>query len=405
LPTWSHFILAASSQFERILGQRADRRRKLYNGRIECQYYQFHGPRPGESQKTTCHVSTDEGPSAVDAPNGQSLPVATRHSTTPVFGGLTKAAYRQAEDFRNRLIKRVRHLRRWPKRGITCYRLYERDVPEVPLVVDRYEDRLHIAEFDRPHERTPAEHADWLDLMAQTAAEVVDVPPAHVHLKRRARQRRASQYEKLDSGGETLIAHEGGLRFRLNLTDYIDTGLFLDHRITRAKVRDMSAGKRVLNLFGYTGAFTVYAAAGGAAATTTVDLSRNYLDWAQQNLDLNDLSGPQHRFVRADVMTFVRDLHPDVRFDLAIVDPPTYSNSKSTANDWDIQRDHVVMLNKLARHLTNEGVIVFSTNFRKFKFAADQLVGLATHEISKQTVPEDFRNRRIHRCWLLRSAR
>ncbi len=401
LPTWSHFILAAGSQFERIVGQCADRRRKLYNGRVACQYYQFHGPRPGEEKKTMSPVATGEESDAVQPRNGHSPPVAAKSNVTPVFGGLTEAAYRQAEDFRNRLAKRVRHLRRWPKRGITCYRLYERDVPAVPLVVDRYEDRLHIAEFDRPHERTPAEHADWLDLMAQSAADVVGVPQAHVHLKRRARQRRTAQYEKLDTSGETLIAHEGGLRFRVNLTDYIDTGLFLDHRITRAKIRDMSAGKQVLNLFGYTGAFTVYAAAGGAAATTTVDLSRNYLDWAQQNLELNGLNGPSHRFVRADVMAFVRDLHPDVHFDLAIVDPPTYSNSKRTSNDWDIQRDHVAMLNKIARHMADEGVIVFSTNFRKFQFALDQLAGLAAHEISKQTVPEDFRNRRIHRCWLL----
>ena len=167
----------------------------------------------------------------------------------------------------------------------------------------------------------------------------------------------------------------------------------------------MCAGKRVLNLFGYSGAFTVYAAAGGAAATTTVDLSPNYLDWARQNLELNDLGGPQHRFVRADVVRFVRDLHPDVCFYVAVVDPPTYSNSKSTQHDWDIQRDHVDLLNKLARHLTNGGVIVFSSNVRKFNFAADQIVGLAAHEITKQTIPEDFRNRRIHRCWLIRQRR
>ncbi len=415
LPTWSHFILAASSQFERTIGQRADRRRKLYNGRIECQYYQFHGPRPGSGLVSGSDAETpgqrgipsseEKTAANVEASDVQDASLARRvtsNDAAPAFGGLTDAAHRQAVDFRNRLANRVRHLRRWPKRGITCYRLYERDVPEIPLVVDRYEDRLHIAEFDRPHDRTPAQHADWLDLMAKTAAEVMEVPKSHVYLKRRVRQRCSSQYEKLGSSGETIIAHEGGLRFRVNLSDYIDTGLFLDHRITRSKVRDMCGDKRVLNLFGYSGAFTVYAASGGATATTTVDLSHNYLDWARQNLELNDLGGPQHRFVRADAMRFVRDLHPDIFFDVAIVDPPTYSNSKSTQYDWDIQRDHVELLNKLARHLTSGGVIVFSSNFRKFKLVADELVNLAAHEITKQTIPEDFRNRRIHRCWLLR---
>ena len=204
------------------------------------------------------------------------------------------------------LTKRVRHLRRWPKQGITCYRLYEQDIPEVPLVVDRYEDCLHIAEFSRPTEHTPAEHADWLDLMLRTAAEVTEVPVNNVFLKRRERQRGAAKYERLEAEQRTINAHEGGLLFEVNLSNYLDTGLFLDHRITRGMVHEAAAGKRFLNLFAYTGSFSVYAAAGGAAETVTVDLSNTYLDWARRNMALNGFTGPNHEFVRDDTLHFLK---------------------------------------------------------------------------------------------------
>ena len=171
----------------------------------------------------------------------------------------------------------------WPtKRGITCYRIYERDIPEIPLVVDRYEDALHIAEFERPHDRTPAEHADWLDLMVRTAAEALETPRDLVFVKHRRRQRGAAQYEPVDDRLATRVVQEGGLKFQVNLSDYVDTGLFLDHRITRSMVRDAATGTNFLNLFAYTGSFTVYAAAGGAAQTTTVDLLPGHLEWARR---------------------------------------------------------------------------------------------------------------------------
>ena len=189
------------------------------------------------------------------------------------------------------------------------------------------------------------------------------------------------------------------MTFRVNLSDYLDTGLFLDHRITRQMVREQAAGKKFINLFGYTGSFTVYAADGGAKSTTTVDASQTYLSWAKDNLALNELERPTHRLVRADAMDYVRDLDQDIQFDLAVVDPPTYSNSKEHPRDWDIQRDYVELLRRLANHMTPGGVIFFSTNFRRFKLAAEELPHLRFREISKHTVPEDFRNRRIHRCW------
>ena len=493
LPTWSHYILTAWSDFEDLVGQPAHRRRKLYNARIECTYYQFHGPRPGQGNGGyRLQVTGDSGERGASAPcsdgergasapcsdcereasapcsdgeRGASAPCSSvdgdrgdaqqasaessgrtayadaeianckmqiancelpdgnrtpgtltndkgpmtndhRQSAIPpprpAFGGLTAKAGRQAETFRSRLAHRARHLRRWPtKRGITCYRLYDRDVPEIPLVVDRYEDCLHLAEYDRPHDRTPAEHGDWLDLMARTAGEVLGVPPGRVFMKRRERQRGTEQYERFAEAGRTFDVQEGGLTFRVNLSDYLDTGLFLDHRITRSLVRDAAGGKRFLNLFGYTGSFTVYAAAGGAAEATTVDLSNTYLDWAKENLRLNGALDGRHRFVRDDARAFLEYHRPGRAYDLAVVDPPTFSNSKKTERDWDIQRDHAELLTRLVEFMSPGGIIFFSTNSRRFKFAPAGAPGVTVREISRQTVPEDFRNQRIHRCWRL----
>jgi len=460
LKTWSHYILTSYPDFEQLIGQQADRRRKLYNGRIQCTYYQFHGPKPeraatasdskedsplplgegqgeGEAQKGTGTVAASRGgedtlseatepvpfcdgpprgarkegdkrkkgdrhrgdsASPTAAPVGATEPVPLFPAAKPAFGGLSPKAREQAELFARRLAKRAQHLRRWPTRqGITCFRLYERDIPEIPLVVDRYEECLHIAEFDRPHERTVAEHADWLDLMVATAAKTLAVDRKRVFLKRRERQRGTAQYERVDQQGQTFIVGEGGLRFEVNLSDYLDTGLFLDHRITRSMVREAAAGKRFLNLFGYTGSFSVYAAAGGAASTTTVDLSNTYLAWAERNMALNGLAGPEHRFLRDDSLDFVRGCRDT--FDLAVVDPPTFSNSKRTEEFWEVQRDHAALLNALLQRITPGGVVFFSTNFRRFKFDPEAIAGATLREISRQTVPPDFRNRRIHRCW------
>ena len=403
LPTWSHYVLTDHPNFEEILGQKADRRRKLYNGRIACTYFQFHGPRPprptaesadetGETGKTE-ELSTAEVPAKTTAETPTETP-----EIKAVFGGLSAKTIEQGKLFRTRLLKRAHHLRRWPtRREITCFRLYDRDIPEIPLVVDRYENALHITEYERPHDRTPAEHADWLDLMARTAANALEVDPRDTFLKSRLRQRGATQYEKVDRSRCIYEVGEGGLRFLVNLSDYIDTGLFLDHRITRSEVRDQAKGKRFLNLFAYTGAFTVYAADGAAVETTTVDLSKQYLEWAQRNLKLNGFDGPEHRFVNEDCLAFLD--REGRQYDLAVVDPPTFSNSKKTEVEFDIQRDHVLLLRKLFKRMAPGGVVYFSTNFRRFRFEEDRFEGVSIREISKRTVPEDFRNQRIHRCW------
>ncbi len=428
LKTWSFYLLTAGADFEELLGQPADRRRKLYNSRIECTYYQFFGPKPPtmDGACVSREVQADQGPVAdsepaiagaeaaePQQPDAGESPVPRKQTgkrSAPrrrqAFGGLSEKAFAQAELFRSRLTKRAHHLRRWPTRqGITCYRLYDRDIPEIPLIVDRYEDCLHIAEYERPHDRTRAEHADWLDLMKRTAAETLGLELSNTFLKYRRRQRGESQYERFGQEHRTCLACEGGLRFEVNLSDYLDTGLFLDHRITRGMVREAAAGKRFLNLFSYTGAFTVYAAAGGAKSTTTVDLSNTYLEWAQRNMTLNQLAGHEHRFVRDDAMSFLR-AHPCLpSYDLALVDPPTFSNSKRTENFFDIQRDHVELLNRLVELMTPGGLVFFSSNFRRFKLAETQLRGVTIREISRQTVPPDFRNARIHRTWkIIRAA-
>ncbi len=336
----------------------------------------------------------------------------------PAFGGLRERDINELNDFEGRLAKRARHLRKWPSRGITCYRVYERDCPDVPVVVDRYEGHAHIFEHEREHSRTLAQHLDWLDEIAKRTAKVLEIDLANVHVKSRPKQRGLAQHEKLDEQGTTLVAHEGGLKFEVNLTDYADTGLFLDHRITRGMVRELAGGKRFLNLFAYTGSFSVYAAAGNALTTTSVDLSNTYMDWAARNMRLNGLidvahdAQTRHRFVRSDVIEFLQAEQEgleiageDGLYDLAVVDPPTFSNSKRTEDDWEVQEGHTRVLGLLLPLMSPGGTIFFSTNYRRFKLAEAELSGISPNlriqEISGKTVPEDFRNERIHRCWKL----
>jgi len=400
LPTWSHYIITSYPKFERLIQKEADRRRKLYNGRIECTYYQFHGPRPGTVVDRK-RVEVSESQTEQTSP----LALKAAEEPTAVFGGDLQKTVEQCEIFSNRLAKRARHLRRWPtKRGITCLRLYERDIPEIPLVVDRYEDHLHIVEFDRPHERDLAQHADWLEKLVETASQTLDIPKDQIFLKQKHRKSGSEQHQRVDKASYELRVQEGGLTFIVNLSDYVDTGLFLDHRQTRDMVRKQASGKRVLNLFGYTGAFTVYAIDGGASSTVTVDLSKNYLSWAHRNLLANEYPTDNHQFVRADAMEFVTEMASPNEFDIAIVDPPTFSNSKRLETDWDIQRQHVELLNATLAAIKPGGMIYFSTNFRRFKLDEDALHSTSIVEISKHTIPEDYRNRRIHRCWKIHKA-
>lgn len=281
-----------------------------------------------------------------------------------------------------------------------AFRVYDRDIPELPFAVDWYAGALHIAEYARPHDRDESEHDVWVDRMAGAAAEALGVDAGDVFVKKRARQRGASQYQRVAEAGAWRTVEENGIRFQVNLSDYVDTGLFLDHRPLRHDVFRASKGKAVLNLFGYTGAFSVHAAAGGATRVTTVDLSRNYLSWARDNMTLNELDPQQHGWVEADVMAWVREASRGrPSWDLAIVDPPTFSNSRRTKEDFDVQANHAELLACVRALVRPGGTIWFSTNFRRFRFEVESLPGARIEEISEKTIPPDYRNRRIHRVW------
>ncbi|MBQ3352036.1 MAG: bifunctional 23S rRNA (guanine(2069)-N(7))-methyltransferase RlmK/23S rRNA (guanine(2445)-N(2))-methyltransferase RlmL [Thermoguttaceae bacterium] len=416
LPDWSFYIITAWNDFEKVIGQEATRRRKLYNSRIECTYFQFVGPkrppkRVWEERNDKIETETPEDESldnldnsVTEAPTEQEpvTPHAKASPPAPVFAGLDEYAQYQAEQFGKCLANRAHHLRKLPKRGITCYRLYDRDFPEVPLAIDFYEgEYLHIAEYERPDGRNVGQHKLWLDKMVETAVEVMGVEPRNAFLKRRQRMRGESQYEKFAQKERVIDAHEGGLTFLCNMTDYLDTGLFLDHRITRDMVRKEAAGKRFLNLFCYTGAFSCYAAAGKAASVVSVDLSPNYLEWAEANMELNGFFAPEFPadYVKADVMKFLSRVD-DNSFDLCVCDPPTFSNSKSTEQDWDVQKCHVALLRLLAQKMSPGGVVYFSNNFRRFKLDEESLSEMySIRDYTARTLPEDFRNKHIHQCW------
>jgi 23S rRNA (cytosine1962-C5)-methyltransferase len=327
-------------------------------------------------------------------------------STAAPGGARGRTTADQLADFRRRLAKRFKHLAKWARRqGIEAFRVYDRDIPEIPLVIDWYAGWLHAAEYDRPHERTEIEHEVWLDRMVEAAAAELGVPPARMFLKVRRRQRDGGQYEKVDARRALVTVKEGDLAFEVNLSDYLDTGLFLDHRTTRSLVRAEAEGKRFLNLFCYTGSFSVAAAAGGAATTTSVDLSNTYLDWTRTNLARNEFKDAgRHRTVRDEARAFLehRARRGEEPFDLVVCDPPTFSRSARSESPWDVERDHAELLELVARNLAPDGVVYFSTNFRRFHLADERLAAAYTiREITRRTIPEDFRNERIHRAWRL----
>lgn len=291
--------------------------------------------------------------------------------------------------FHNRLRKVARHRRKWARRaGVACYRLYDRDIPEVPLVVDWYAGRLHVADAARGGALPD------LDAFLVAAGEALGVVEDAIFCKRRERQRGSAQYSRFAREGAVFEVPEGGHRFQVNLSDYLDTGLFLDHRRTRARVQSEAAGKRVLNLFAYTGSFTVYAAAGGATQTVTVDLSTTYLDWAAANLRLNGLEGPTHQLIRADVLQWLRAARLErPRYDLIVLDPPTFSNSKRMRDTFDVRRDHARLIADTRALLAPGGALYFSTNARRFRLDA----AVAAEEVTD--IPPDFERSRPHRCW------
>ncbi|MDP4259512.1 MAG: class I SAM-dependent methyltransferase [Bacteroidota bacterium] len=302
--------------------------------------------------------------------------------------------------FGNRLAKMARHLGKQAKRqSISCYRVYDHDLPEFPFCIELYEDRIYLAEYKRRHGMTDEEHLAWLEDCLPVITEVLGIPDERIYFRQRQRKAgRQGQYEKLSSEQEFFAVREGGLQFLVNLSDYLDTGLFLDHRITRGMVRNEARDKRVLNLFCYTGSFSVYAAAGGAALVHSVDLSRTYLDWAVRNMALNDLLSPAASFIHADVKQHLDLLPPDF-YDLVIMDPPTFSNSKRMKDFLDIQRDHVELLNKALISMRTGGVMYFSTNFRRFQLDREKILASSIKDITGATTPFDFQGKLFRFCY------
>lgn len=305
--------------------------------------------------------------------------------------------------FYNRLQKVWKHISKLARRQeIMCFRFYDHDLPEFPFAIEWLDGVVHAAEYKRRHGMEDDEHALWLEECKQTLASVVEVDPAQIYMKVRQRKAgRQGQYEKFDEEKVEKIVTEGGLKFILNLTDYLDTGLFLDHRITRGMVRSEAAGKNVLNLFCYTGSFSVYAADGGAATVTSVDLSKTYINWAKRNMQYNKLyKDTQHDFIHGDVLEWL-DYMPPNAYDLIVCDPPTFSNSKRMEGEFDVQRDHVPLIKKLLKGCTDDGRIYFSNNYKDFVLDRDAIPALTVKDITGATTPFDFQGKLHRKCYVI----
>lgn len=300
--------------------------------------------------------------------------------------------------FANRAAKNFRHTAKWArKQGIESFRVYDRDIPEIPLALDVYGDRAHLQEYSPPVLDLPAQQA-WIAAMHQSAAGALGIPRERVALKQRHGQRPDAQYQRVGGPDGDFVIREGGHAFIVNLTEYLDTGLFLDHRQTRAMVGAQASGKRLLNLFCYTASFSVYAAA--AQSSVSVDMSKTYLDWARRNFELNRMDLARHRLVQADARRFLEDeAVARRRYDLIVLDPPSFSNSKRMQGVLDVQRDHVELIRSCLSLLDPDGELFFSTNLRSFRLEQAALAGLKLEDLSARTVPPDFRNKKIHRCW------
>jgi 23S rRNA (cytosine1962-C5)-methyltransferase len=305
----------------------------------------------------------------------------------------------EIRDFNNRLLKNWRHINKWAKRQqLHCFRLYDRDIPEFPLAIDWYQGDVHVQEYDTQWQQTEEEYQAWISMVSEAICNVLQILPTQLHFKVRRRQRGQSQYEKTGTTGCDKVIEEQGHQFWINLDAYLDSGLFLDHRNTRRRIETEAAGKRFLNLFCYTGAFTVYAAAGAADSSVSVDLSNTYLAWAKRNFILNGIDLKKHQLVRADVFAYLKAAKKaKAQFDLILLDPPSFSNSTKMQGILEIQRDHSRLIQHCLDLLTSEGVLYFSNNLRGFSL--DPQWHAYAENMNSFSVPEDFRNKKIHQCW------
>ncbi len=375
---WQAAILTGNPPLARNLGIYAKRTHRFFNGAIECRLLRF----------DLNEASEQRPPEAVRAD----------WSTRP-----------GAQMFANRLRKNLQRLESWAEREhIDCFRLYDADMPEYAFAIDVYKSEsqarhVYVQEYAPPKTVNQEGARERRREVLAVLPEVLSVPLSHIHSRVRKPQRGSEQYEKRALTAERHVVAEGGLKFWVNFRDYLDTGLFLDHRIIRAMLRDWAKDGDFLNLFCYTATATVYAAAGGARATVSVDLSNTYLDWAHDNLSLNGFSGPEHELDRADCLPWLESQSVwGARFDLIFLDPPTFSNSKRMEGVLDVQRDHVGMIRRSMKLLRPAGRLVFSTNYTRFKLDSAALEDLRVEDLSAATIPKDFeRHSHIHRCFII----
>jgi len=384
---WDGAILAGSPDAGLELGIRAERVHTVLNGALECRLLRLHVSAASEKQLLHYDRSARIDESLKDSPGSK------------MFG--------------NRIGKNLKQLKSWAARErVTCYRIYDADMPEYSFAIDRYAEAdsecvwLYVQEYAAPKTIEADAVVRRRNEALAALPSVTGIPAERIHLRQRRRNPRGEQYEKLGESADFKLVEESGLEFWVNFTDYLDTGLFLDHRITRQRLRADAARRRFLNLFAYTGSATVYAAAGGARQTTTVDMSATYLDWAQRNLAVNGFSGAHNEFIRDDCVSWLKTAVAERRaYDLIFLDPPTFSNSKRMDDILDVQRDHAELIDRCMALLASGGKLVFSTNAQKFKLDAAIAGRYKVNDISRATLPKDYeRNPRIHQCFELEQS-
>ncbi len=397
---WQAAVFTGTPELGKRMGLRTRKQYAFWNGALPCRLLLFDVRE--ESFVAALRGQGDhENPAA--PPEDQNIsapkPVAESRSGTGDVPPLSAGAGM----FANRLEKNLKRLRKWVQReAIQCYRVYDADMPEYAVAIDLYRDWVHVQEYAPPKTVDESRARERLHEVLSALPSVLGVAPDRVVMKKRQRQTGLAQYERQAEQREFLQVEEGRARLLVNLRDYLDTGLFLDHRPLRLRIGREAAGKRFLNLFCYTGTATVHAALGGARDTTSVDMSRTYLDWASRNLALNGFS-EKHRLVQGDVLEWLPD--DDERFDLILLDPPTFSNSKRMSDVFDVQKDHAHLVRLTMARLESGGVLYFSNNFRKFKLDAVLASEFSVQDISAQTLDPDFQRRPgIHHAWRITHA-
>ena len=386
---WIAVVFTSEQALAQSIGMRAFRKNTLFTGALKSVLYQYRID-PVKPQRLEDDKQDTE----------------SSNTTDEVSTGSAKSEH--ALMFANRLKKNYKHLKKWArKNNITCYRVYDADIPQYAVAIDKYDNWIHVQEYKAP--KTIDKNKAFLRIndVIDVVADILETTQECVALKVRKKQGGSSQYQKLDQKDHKIVVEENGLKFLINIYDYIDTGLFLDHRNTRQLIKKLANKRSFLNLFAYTGSVTVYAAAGGAETTTTVDMSNTYLNWAKENLSINGYSDnvysqSRHKFIRADCLEWMQKaIAEKQQYQLIFIDPPTFSNSKKMTTSLDVNRDHVALLSGCLALLADDGQIIFSTNARGFKLDASLNEDCFVKEITSMTTTEDFRRKPLHRCWLM----